>query len=70
MHQGLRTCRPALVRGYESMVMARLLLQSPGCEGDILARWEALLQETLQVCFALQADCSSQCECSLLANGA
>ncbi|KAI8467749.1 MAG: hypothetical protein J3K34DRAFT_429434 [Monoraphidium minutum] len=46
--QGLRTCRPALVRGYESMVMARLLLEAPGCEPQILTDWEQLLSATLQ----------------------
>lgn len=47
--QGLRECRPALVRGYESMVMARLLLQRPGCGADILGGWDALLAATLEV---------------------
>ena len=47
---GLRRCRPVLVRGYESMVMARLLRErGPGCEEEILSRWEALLPETLAV---------------------
>jgi len=49
--EGLRACRPALVRGYESMVMARMLLEDPECSGAILGGdWEALLLTTLKVC--------------------
>jgi hypothetical protein len=47
--KGLRACRPALVRGYESMVMARLLLEDPGAADAILTSWETLLPRTLEV---------------------
>lgn len=46
---GLRQTRPVLVRGYESMVMARLLLEEgPGCADRILSGWEPLLQASLE----------------------
>jgi hypothetical protein len=44
---GLRSTRPVLVRGYESMVMARMLLEDPGCVDAILADWHPLLHKTL-----------------------
>jgi hypothetical protein len=44
---GLRATRPVLVRGYESMVMARMLLEEPGCVDAILADWHPLLHKTL-----------------------
>lgn len=47
--KGLRSCRPVLVRGYESMVMARLLLQGQeGTSDRILSSWETLLPQTLE----------------------
>lgn len=46
--QGLRQTRPVLVRGYESMVMARMLLEDPGCVDAILADWHPLLEQTLK----------------------
>ncbi|GBF99414.1 hypothetical protein Rsub_12246 [Raphidocelis subcapitata] len=46
--QGLRECRPVLVRGYESMVMARLLVERPGAAAGILGGWEELLPATLE----------------------
>lgn len=45
--EGLRSTRPVLVRGYESMVMARMLLEDPGCVDGILADWHPLLHKTL-----------------------
>lgn len=44
---GLRQTRPVLVRGYESMVMARMLLEDPTCVDAILAGWHPLLEKTL-----------------------
>jgi len=44
---GLRETRPVLVRGYESMVMARLILEDPNSVSSILADWESLLQAML-----------------------
>eukprot|EP00775_Hariotina_reticulata_P003709 gene3709-3972_t len=44
---GLRQSRPVLVRGYESMVMARMLLEDPSCVEAILADWHPLLEQTL-----------------------
>jgi hypothetical protein len=45
--EGLRSTRPVLVRGYESMVMARMLLEDPVCVDAILADWHPLLHKTL-----------------------
>ncbi|KAF6253918.1 hypothetical protein COO60DRAFT_369922 [Scenedesmus sp. NREL 46B-D3] len=45
---GLRRSRPVLVRGYESMVMARMLLEDPGSVNAILADWHPLLHHTLE----------------------
>jgi hypothetical protein len=44
---GLRSTRPVLVWGYESMVMARMLLEDPACVDAILADWHPLLHKTL-----------------------
>jgi hypothetical protein len=44
---GMRQTRPVLVRGYESMVMARLLLEDPSNEKAILKDWPNLLPATL-----------------------
>lgn len=56
---GLRKTRPVLVRGYESMVMARLLLEEgPGCAEAILQDWGPLLQASLARCANL---CDVRC---------
>eukprot|EP00877_Chromochloris_zofingiensis_P013097 jgi/Chrzof1/8040/UNPLg00085.t1 len=44
---GLKKTRPVLIRGYESMVMARMLLEDPQCVDAILADWESVLNSTL-----------------------
>lgn len=44
---GMRQTRPVLVRGYESMVMARLLLEDPSAVQPILKDWPNLLPATL-----------------------
>jgi hypothetical protein len=45
--EGLRRSRPVLVQGYESMVMARQLLEEPDSWAAILASWTTLLPEAL-----------------------
>lgn len=47
LFEGLRTVRPVLVRGYESMVQARLLAQDPSCAPQLLNDWQAVLQDAL-----------------------
>lgn len=45
---GLKKTRPVLVRGYESMIMARMLLEDPSCADAILKNWHPLLESTLE----------------------
>ncbi|PNW73936.1 hypothetical protein CHLRE_13g578900v5 [Chlamydomonas reinhardtii] len=50
LREAMRTVRPVLVKGYESMVMLRLLLRDPNCEvklRSILSAWSAELPRAL-----------------------
>lgn len=44
---GLKKSRPVLVRGYESVVMARLLAEDPEAWRRILREWPSLLPASL-----------------------
>mmetsp|Transcript_33573 Transcript_33573/g.79687 ORF Transcript_33573/g.79687 Transcript_33573/m.79687 type:complete len:319 (-) Transcript_33573:183-1139(-) len=48
VEEGLRKCRPRLIKGFEAMVMARLLLEDDANADAILANWKSLLAETLE----------------------
>lgn len=44
---GMRATRPRLIKGWEALVMARLILEDEGNVQHILADWEPLLAATL-----------------------
>lgn len=48
MRRGLRATRPRLIKGWEALVMARLVLEDDSNVQRILQDWEPLLERTLE----------------------
>lgn len=45
---GLRSVRPVLVKGFECMILARMLREDPGRVEEILESWEHLLPQMIE----------------------
>ncbi|DBA91546.1 TPA: hypothetical protein ACH3X1_003167 [Trebouxia sp. C0004] len=47
MRRDMRQVRPVLVNGVEALVMARMVLEEPGCVDSIIQDWQSVLPATL-----------------------
>ncbi|KAK9830317.1 hypothetical protein WJX72_010962 [[Myrmecia] bisecta] len=45
--RNLKLTRPVLIKGFETMIMARLLLEDPACVDRILSNWDEVLSQAL-----------------------